>query len=117
MDVPDDTLAIYQERDMLGSILDLHEIEVKNVMIHRKHVETIDADLPADTLEAQAVSTMHSRIPLWRGEPDNILGVLHVKNLIKLIGEGLSSASSLMVPVRPRAVSAFLRIVTRSLAL
>ncbi len=78
---------IKQDRDMLGSILDLNDIEVKNIMVHRKQVETIDADLPADELVAQAVSTMHSRIPLWRGEPDNILGVLHVKNLIKLLGE------------------------------
>jgi len=78
---------IKQERDMLGSILDLNDIEVKNIMIHRKQVETIEGDLPADTLVAQAVSTMHSRIPVWRGEPDNIVGILHVKNLIKLIGE------------------------------
>jgi Mg2+/Co2+ transporter CorB len=78
---------IKQERDMLGSILDLNEIEVKHIMVHRKNVETIDADLSAPELVAQAVSTMHSRLPLWRNNPDNIIGVLHVKNLIKLLGE------------------------------
>lgn len=78
---------IKQDRDMLGSILDLNDIEVCDIMIHRKNVETLDADLPPDELVTQAVSTMHSRIPLWRGEPDNILGVLHVKNLIKAMRE------------------------------
>lgn len=78
---------IKQDRDMLGSILDLNDIEVQDIMIHRMEVETLDADLSADELVKMAVSTMHSRIPLWRGQPDNILGVLHVKNLIKLMRE------------------------------
>lgn len=78
---------IKQDRDMLGSILDLNDIEVEAIMTHRKHVETIDADLPPEELVAQAVSLMHSRIPLWRKEPDNIIGVLHVKNLIKILNE------------------------------
>jgi len=78
---------IKQDRDMLGSILDLNDIEVGQVMIHRKEVETLNADLPVEELIAQAVSTMHSRIPLWRDEPDNIIGLLHIKNLIKTLNE------------------------------
>lgn len=78
---------IKQDRDMLGSILDLNDIEVEDIMVHRTEVETLDADLSPDELVKMAVSTMHSRIPLWRGEPDNIIGVLHVKNLIKIMRE------------------------------
>jgi Mg2+/Co2+ transporter CorB len=78
---------IKQDRDMLGSILDLNDIGVEDIMIHRKGVETLDAELPADELIKQAVSTMHSRIPVWKGEPDNIIGVLHVKNLIRAMGD------------------------------
>jgi Mg2+/Co2+ transporter CorB len=78
---------IKQDRDMLGSILDLNDVEVEEIMVHRKQVETINADLPPQELIRQAVSTMHSRIPLWRGQPDNIIGLLHVKNLIKVINE------------------------------
>ncbi len=78
---------IKQDRDMLGSILDLNDVEVDSIMVHRKQVETINADLPPQELIHQAVSTMHSRIPLWRGQPDNIIGLLHVKNLIKVINE------------------------------
>lgn len=78
---------VKQERDMLGSILDLSHIEVKDAMIHRTHVEMLDANLPATQLVYQAVSTLHSRIPLWEDNPDNIVGVLHVKTLIKAINE------------------------------
>jgi Mg2+/Co2+ transporter CorB len=85
---------IKQDRDMLGSILDLNDIEVGEVMIHRKEVETLDADQPADQLIKEAVSTMHSRIPFWRDNPDNIIGVLHVKNLIKVIGEHQGSLTN-----------------------
>lgn len=78
---------IKQDRDMLGSILDLNDIEVENIMIHRKQVETLDASLPPDELVAAAVGTMHSRIPLWRDQPDNIIALLHVKNLIRALNE------------------------------
>lgn len=85
---------IKQDRDMLGSILDLNDIEVEDIMIHRTEVETLDADLSPDELVKMAVSTMHSRIPLWRGEPDNIIGVLHVKNLIKVMREQKSEITT-----------------------
>lgn len=85
---------IKQDRDMLGSILDLDQIEVKDIMIHRKEVETINADLPAPELVKQAVSTMHSRIPLWKGDPDNIIGLLHVKDLVKAMSGRLGTLST-----------------------
>lgn len=94
---------IKQDRDMLGSILDLNDIEVGEIMIHRREVETLNADLPVEKLIASAVSTMHSRIPLWRGEPDNIIGLLHIKNLIKLMNEHQAAG-------RPVAVDDVLKI-------
>jgi Mg2+/Co2+ transporter CorB len=78
---------IKQERDMLGSILDLNDIEVKDIMIHRTHVEMLDASLPVATLIQQAVSTLHSRIPVWKNNPDNIIGVMHVKTLVAMLNE------------------------------
>lgn len=74
---------IKQDRDMLGSILDLNDIGVGSIALHRKEVETIDADMPPEELLHTAVRTMHSRIPLYRDDPDNIIGLLHVKDLIK----------------------------------
>jgi Mg2+/Co2+ transporter CorB len=99
---------IKQDRDMLGSILDLNDITVGEIMIHRKQVETIDADLPPSELISQAVMTMHSRIPLWRGEPDNIIGLLHVKSLVRLLnghhdatGESVTADEILSVCIQP----------------
>lgn len=95
---------IKQDRDMLGSILDLNDIEVGNIMTHRKEVETLEADLSPQELLQQSVSTMHSRIPLWRAEPDNIIGLLHVKNLIKLFnerGNALTNADIMAICTKP----------------
>lgn len=95
---------IKQERDMLGSILDLNDIEVNNVMVHRTRVETLDANLPVDVLIHQAVSTLHSRIPVWKDEPDNIVGVLHVKTLIKTLNENsgrIDSDKILSICIKP----------------
>jgi len=78
---------IKQDRDMLGSILDLNDIEVGDIMVHRKEVEAISADLPPDVLMDNTLRTMHSRIPLYQGEPDNIIGLLHVKDLIKAFND------------------------------
>jgi Mg2+/Co2+ transporter CorB len=76
-------VMIKQDRDMLGSILDLNDIEVGDIMVHRKEVETLDADLSPLALLDAAVRTLHSRIPLYKGEQDNIVGLLQVKTLIK----------------------------------
>jgi Mg2+/Co2+ transporter CorB len=76
-----------EDKDMLGSILDLSAREISEVMIHRKQVISIDSAQEPDDIINQAIECGHSRIPLWRGESDNIIGVLHVKDLLKLLRE------------------------------
>lgn len=74
-----------EDKDMLGGILDLGEREIDEVMIHRTNVYSINlADEPGEIVD-QAVSSVHSRIPLWKDDPDNIVGVLHVKDVLKLV--------------------------------
>ncbi|TVR81594.1 MAG: HlyC/CorC family transporter [Rhodospirillales bacterium] len=75
-----------QERAMLRSILDLTEVEVGEIMIHRKNVAMIDADQPAEAVVSQVLASPFTRIPLWRDQPDNIVGVLHAKALLRAIG-------------------------------
>jgi len=70
---------------MLHSILDLDEVPVSDIMIHRGSITMIDADLPPDELVRQVLESQHTRIPLWRGEPDNIVGVLHAKGLLRAV--------------------------------
>ncbi|HUN51136.1 MAG TPA: HlyC/CorC family transporter [Candidatus Sulfotelmatobacter sp.] len=76
---------VKQERDMLGSILDLDLVHVADIMVHRKAMETIDADLPPAALVAAVLASPHSRLPLWRDEPDNIVGVLRTRDLLRAI--------------------------------
>jgi Mg2+/Co2+ transporter CorB len=70
---------------MLHSILDLDEVPVSDIMIHRGSLTMIDADLPPEELVRQVLESQHTRIPLWRGEPDNIVGVLHAKGLLRAL--------------------------------
>jgi len=76
-----------QEHDMLGGILDLAEVEVRQVMTHRKQIQAIDADLPPKEILAQVTASPYSRIPLWRGNPDHIIGVLHGIDLLVALRE------------------------------
>jgi Mg2+/Co2+ transporter CorB len=78
---------VKQDRDMLGTILDLGDIEVDQIMVHRKHVQSINIDLPIPNIIEQAIGFTHSRIPLWQGRPENIIAVMHVKNLLTLINK------------------------------
>ena len=76
---------VKQERDMLGSILDLEDVEVSEIMIHRKGMTVIDAEDPPARIIERAIASPYTRIPLWRGDPDNIIGVLHSKDLLNLV--------------------------------
>jgi Mg2+/Co2+ transporter CorB len=71
------------ERDMFGGLLELSEIPVSDVMIHRTKMRLIDADLPPEELVREVIASPYTRMPLWRGEPDNIIGVLHAKDLLR----------------------------------
>jgi Mg2+/Co2+ transporter CorB len=70
-----------EHRDMIGGILDLRDLTVADVMMHRTYMITVDADLPPQDIVTQVMDSQHTRVPLWRGEPENIIGVLHTKHL------------------------------------
>lgn len=74
-----------RDKDMLGSILDLAETEVKNIMIHRKNMNIIDADLPIGEIVNQVMDSAHTRIPIFKDKSENIVGILHAKDLLKEI--------------------------------
>jgi Mg2+/Co2+ transporter CorB len=73
------------ERDMFGALLELDEIEVSDVMIHRTSMRTISADLPPAELIREVLASPYTRMPVWRGGPDNIIGVLHAKDLFRAL--------------------------------
>jgi len=73
------------ERDMFGGLLELAEVPVSDVMVHRTKMRLIDADLPPDEVVREAIESPYTRLPLWRGDPDNIIGILHAKDLLRAL--------------------------------
>lgn len=73
------------EGHMLRSVLDLSEIEVQEIMVHRKSVGALDVDLPPQQILSAVLSSPHTRLPLWHKQADNVIGVLHAKNVLHTI--------------------------------
>jgi Mg2+/Co2+ transporter CorB len=78
------------DRRMIGGVLDLAEVTVSEVMVHRQAMAALDADLPAHELIDKALASEHSRLPLYRGESDNVVGVLHTKDLFRALASARS---------------------------
>jgi Mg2+/Co2+ transporter CorB len=76
-----------RDRYMLGGVLDLGEMDVSEVMIHRRSMATLDGSLPARELLREALDANHTRVPIYRDEPDNIVGVLHLKDLLAALAD------------------------------
>jgi Mg2+/Co2+ transporter CorB len=83
------------DRDMLGGLLDLRDLTVADVMIHRTEVITADVGETADKVIERVINEMVTRIPLWRGTPENIVGILHVKDLLRAIEAAGRDASKI----------------------
>lgn len=81
----EDEQVVRHERAMLRSVLDLAEVQVSEIMTHRRNATTIDANLPETEAIDQILASPYTRIPLWRDDPDNIVGVLHAKELLREI--------------------------------
>jgi len=73
------------DRDMFGGLLDLRELQVSDVMVHRTEMVMVNADLPPEELVNEVLASEYTRIPLWRDKPENIIGVLHAKDLLRAI--------------------------------
>ena len=77
--------VIKAERDRLGGLLDLGELDVSDVMVHRTAIHTVDADQPTDDIVDDILASPHTRVPLWEDEPENIVGIVHVKDLLRAL--------------------------------
>ena len=71
-----------QEKEMLRSILDLDDVSVNSIMIPRKNIYSLPISIKFDDLIIKVQDSPHSRIPIWEKNPENIIGVLHVRRLI-----------------------------------
>ncbi len=74
-----------KNRHRLVGALDLKDMTVEEVMIHRKNITMLDADESADAIVRKALASPHTRLPLFRGDQEEIVGILHVKDLLRAI--------------------------------
>ncbi len=89
--------VVKSDRDMLGGLLDLRDLSVEDVMIHRTKMRTIDADLGPAELVREVLASPYTRMPLWRGTSENIIGVLHAKDLLRALDAVGGDAAKLNV--------------------
>ena len=85
------------DRNMFRGVLDLADLDVSQIMVHRKQIDMIDADLPASQIIEQALSYSHTRIPLYRENTENITGVLHARDLLAAMARARGDADKVDV--------------------
>jgi len=84
-----------EERAMLRSILDLADVEVSEIMTHRRNMISIDIDQPPADIVKEVMAAPFTRIPVWQGEPDNVVGVLHAKDVLRAVQAAAGDAGKI----------------------
>jgi Mg2+/Co2+ transporter CorB len=87
--------VVKNDRDMLGGILAMQDLEVSDIMVHRTRMTMIDGGEDPKDIVAMMLKSGHTRIPVWKDSPDNIIGVLHAKNLFAALQKHNGDASKL----------------------
>ena len=100
-----------EDRDRILGALDLGDRTVEEIMRHRSQIEMIDASLDPETLLKRCLESSHTRLPLFQGDPDNIVGVVHAKDLLRAMhkmmfgpersANGLADFDILAVAMKP----------------
>ncbi|MCC9624529.1 HlyC/CorC family transporter [Thalassospira sp. MA62] len=84
----------HAERTMLHGVLDLEDVGVWEIMVHRRKVQMIDISRPIDEILETVLASPHTRIPIYEQDPDNIVGVLHAREVLKAIVRGSKPATA-----------------------
>lgn len=98
-----------EARDRLLGALDLGHRTVDEIMRHRRQVEMIDADLPPGEIITRVLASSHTRLPIYRDSDDNILGVVHAKDLLREVdrlvrgedAQGIGALDIVKVAMKP----------------
>jgi Mg2+/Co2+ transporter CorB len=85
--------VVKNDRDMLGGILAMQDLEVADIMVHRTRMTMIDGAEDPKDIVSKVLKSGHTRIPVWKETPDNIVGVLHAKNLFAALQKHNGDAS------------------------
>ena len=105
------------DRDMLGGLLDLRDLTVGDVMIHRTEMITFNVEDPPQEIIDTVIEKV-SRIPLWRDSPENIIGVVHARDILRALQaeHGDASKIDLAAIARPPWFVPDLRLLSEQLA-
>ncbi|WP_167480792.1 HlyC/CorC family transporter [Mesorhizobium waimense] len=82
-----DGQMVREDRDRVGGLFDLEELEVSDIMVHRTNMRSVNADNQPEAVVREILQSPHTRMPLWKGSLDNIVGVLHAKDLLRALNE------------------------------
>lgn len=96
--------VIKADRDRLGGVLDLGELEVSDVMVHRTSMRILNADDTAADNVKLILESPYTRMPIWRDEADNIIGVIHAKDVLRALaasGQKPSDIDLLKIAQKP----------------
>lgn len=96
-----------EQRAMLRSILDLADVDLEEIMVHRKNVAMINADDKIESIVEQVLQRSFTRLPVWKGKPDDIIGVIHSKMLLQELHASGGDASKIdlqNIMMKPRFV-------------
>ena len=79
--------VVKADRDRLGGVLDLGELEVSDIMVHRTAMRAVNADDRPEVIVRTILESPYTRMPLWRNSIDNIIGLVHAKDLLRALAE------------------------------
>lgn len=87
--------VVKDDRDMLGGVLNLRDLTVDDIMVHRKSILMLDAEKSANEIVTEALHSPHTRLPLYTGDNENIIGILHVRDIARALHEADGDASAI----------------------
>lgn len=96
--------VLKHDRDRLLGALDLKHREVEEIMLHRSKIEMIDCDATPSDILTQCLKSNHTRLPVFKGEPENIVGVVHARDLLRAVhqlGGDIDAFKVLDVAMKP----------------
>ena len=79
--------------DMVRSISHMDDLDVKDIMVPRLDVQAVEVSIPMDELVPMLVSSRHTRVPVYRDTMDNVVGIIHISDVLRVVAEGKTGAS------------------------
>jgi Mg2+/Co2+ transporter CorB len=89
-----------KRQQMLLSILDLETVRVNDIMVPRNEIVGIDLDDDIRDIETMLRSSQHTRLPVWKGNINNMIGMLHMRNAAKVLSQGSFNKAELLQVTR-----------------